>query len=41
MKELKAAIMDYIHHWNNSGRTFIWTKSAGQVLAAVKKAKGD
>jgi transposase len=41
MKGLKAAIMDYILYWNDSGRTFIWTKSAGQVLAAVKKAKGD
>jgi len=41
MKDLKAAIMDYIHHWNDSGRTFIWTKSAGQVLAAVNKAKSD
>jgi transposase len=38
LKELKAAIMNYIHHWNDSGRTFIWTKTAGQVLVAVKKA---
>jgi transposase len=41
MKELKAAIMEYIQYWKDSGRTFIWTKSAGQVLAAAKKAKGD
>jgi transposase len=41
VKQLKAAIMDYIRHWNNSGRTFVWTKSAGQVLAAVKKATND
>ena len=38
VKELKAAIMEYIRHWNNSGRSFVWTKSAGQVLASVKKA---
>lgn len=38
LKELKAAILDYIHRWNDSGRTFIWTKSAGAVLASVQKA---
>ena len=41
VKELKAAIMDYIRHWNRSGRAFVWTKSAGQVLASVKKASGN
>ena len=38
VKELKAAIMDYIRHWNASGRAFVWTKSAGQVLASIEKA---
>lgn len=41
VKELKGAIMDYIRHWNKSGRAFVWTKSAGQVLASVKKASGN
>jgi len=41
VKELKVAIMDYIRHWNNSGRTFVWTKSAGQVLASIEKATGN
>jgi transposase len=41
VKELKAAIMDYIRHWNNSGRTFVWTKSAGQVMASIKKAASN
>ena len=41
VRELKAAIMSYIRHWNKSGRAFVWTKSAGQVLASVKKASGN
>lgn len=41
VRELKAAIMDYIRNWNTSGRTFVWTKSAGQVMASIKKAAGN
>jgi len=41
VRELKAAIMDYIRHWNNSRRTFVWTKSAGQVMASIKKATSN
>jgi transposase len=41
VRELKAAIMEYIHQWNNSGRTFVWTKNAGQILAAIEKANAS
>jgi len=38
VKELERAIMDYIHHWNESGRRFVWTKSSKQILRSVRKA---
>lgn len=38
VKELEHAIMDYIHHWNESGRRFVWTKSSKQILRSVRKA---
>ena len=38
VKELERAIMDYIHHWNESGRRFVWTKSSKQILHNVRKA---
>ena len=38
VKELERAIMDYIHHWNESGRLFVWTKSSKQILRNVRKA---
>ena len=38
VKELERAIMDYIHHWNESGRRFVWTKSSKQILRNVRKA---
>ncbi len=41
VKELEHAIMDYIHHWNESGRRFIWTKSSKQILRSVRKAAQD
>ncbi len=34
----ERAIMDYIHHWNESGRRFVWTKSSKQILRNVRKA---
>jgi transposase len=41
VKELERAIMDYIHHWNESGRHFVWTKSSKQILRSVRKAAQD
>jgi transposase len=38
VKELERAIMNYIHHWNESGRRFVWTKSSKQILRNVRKA---
>jgi transposase len=38
VKELERAIMDYIHHWNESGRRFVWTKNSKQIRHNVRKA---
>jgi transposase len=38
VKELERAIMDYIHHWNESGKRFVWAKSSEQILRRVRKA---
>jgi len=37
--ELTDAIRDYIKAWNESGRSFSWTKSADDILAKVRRAK--
>ena len=37
--DLKAAIMDYLDHHNASPKPFIWTKSAGEILEKVARAK--
>jgi transposase len=39
VKELERAIMDYIHHWNESGRRFVWTKDSREILRKVRKAR--
>jgi transposase len=39
VRELERAIMDYIHHWNESGRRFVWTKDSREILRKVRKAK--
>jgi transposase len=39
VKELERAIMDYIHHWNESGKRFVWAKSADQILRSARKAR--
>lgn len=31
-RQLEKAILDYIHHWNRSGRTLTWTKTAGEIM---------
>ena len=38
VKELERAIMDYIHHWNEAGQRFVWTKSPKQILRSIRKA---
>jgi transposase len=38
VKELERAILHYIHHWNESGKGFIWAKSSEQILRRVRKA---
>jgi len=37
--ELKAAIMEYLENHNADPKPFIWTKSAGQILEKVARAK--
>jgi transposase len=37
--ELKAAIMEYLENHNDDPKPFVWTKSAGQILEKVARAK--
>lgn len=37
--ELKCAIMDYLENHNAAPKPFVWTKSAGQILEKVARAK--
>ena len=37
--ELKSAIMEYLEHHNADPKPFIWTKSAGEILEKVARAK--
>jgi hypothetical protein len=37
--ELKGAIMRYLENHNADPKPFIWTKSAGQILEKVARAK--
>jgi transposase len=37
--ELKAAIMDYLENHNADPKPFVWTKSAGEILEKVARAK--
>jgi len=37
--ELKQAIMDYLDNHNANPKPFIWTKSAGEILEKVARAK--
>ena len=41
VKELERAIMAYVHHWNESGRRFVWAKSAEEILTSMRKANGN
>jgi hypothetical protein len=37
--ELKSAIMKYLENHNADPKPFIWTKSAGEILEKVARAK--
>ena len=37
--DLPCAIMDYLDHHNADPKPFIWTKSAGEILEKVARAK--
>jgi hypothetical protein len=37
--ELKAAITDYLEKHNADPKPFVWTKSAGEILEKVARAK--
>ena len=37
--QLKAAITQYLDHHNANPKPFVWTKSAGQILEKVARAK--
>jgi transposase len=37
--ELKTAIMDYLENHNADPKPFVWTKSAGEILEKVARAK--
>lgn len=39
LAELTAAIEDYIAHHNDDPRPFIWTKTAGQIIAKVRRGR--
>jgi len=41
VKQLEKAITDYIVHWNNSGKKFVWTKTFKDIKNSIKKAKTD
>ena len=41
VRDLEPAIMNYIHHGNESGRRFVWAKTSEQILRRVRKAVHD
>ena len=41
VRELERAIMEYVHHWNKSGRRFVWTKSSREIMERVAEATRD
>jgi hypothetical protein len=36
---LVKAIKEYIKPWNKDSKPFTWTKSAGEIIGSIKKAK--
>ena len=41
VRELKAAIDEYIKHWNKYGRRFCWVKTTEEITSSINKARGD
>ena len=41
VKELEKSILDFIRHWNKSGKKFTWSKSAKDILDSLEKAVTD
>ena len=39
VSQLKQAIKEYIKTWNKSGKKFVWTKDADDILVKINKAK--
>jgi hypothetical protein len=37
VKELEAAIREYIEVHNESPKPFVWTKTAGEILASIAR----
>ena len=37
--DLKSAIMQYLENHNANPKPFVWTKSAGEILERVARAK--
>jgi hypothetical protein len=37
--ELKSSIVEYLENHNASPKPFVWTKSAGEILEKVARAK--
>ena len=37
--ELESAIIDYLDNHNADPKPFVWTKSAGEILEKVARAK--
>ncbi|ORT96667.1 IS630 family transposase, partial [Frankia casuarinae] len=36
VKVLIKQIRDYIEHWNSTAEPFVWTATAGEILAKVE-----
>lgn len=35
MRQLNADIRDWIEHWNDNPRPYLWTKPADQILESI------
>ena len=41
VKELEGALLEYIKHWNEQGRRFVWTKDAEAIKKSIETATRD
>ena len=39
VQELEKGIMDFIRNWNETGKKYVWIKTATQIRASINKAK--